>query len=80
MSALTLEVEVDGVLRRLVVERGDEGCVVHMDGRAIPVDICEPLPGVLSLLIRNIGDDSPVGLQIVLRGPLLSLRAHGVRG
>ena len=61
MSALTLEVEVDGVLRRLVVERGDEGCVVHMDGRAIPVDLCEPLPGVLSLLLRNIGDDSPGG-------------------
>ena len=51
MNALTLEVEVDGVLRRLVVERGDEGCVVHMDGRAIPVDISEPTPGVLSLLI-----------------------------
>jgi biotin carboxyl carrier protein len=62
MSALTLEVEVDGVLRRLVVERGDEGCVVHMDGRAIPVDLCEPLPGVLSLLIGNdFGDDSPGG-------------------
>jgi biotin carboxyl carrier protein len=58
MTALTLEVEVDGVLRRLVVERDDEGCVVHMDGRAIPVDITEPLPGVLSLLIR---DDSPDG-------------------
>jgi biotin carboxyl carrier protein len=51
MTALTLEVEVDGVLRRLAVERGDEGCVVHMDGRAIPVDISEPSPGVLSLLI-----------------------------
>jgi biotin carboxyl carrier protein len=51
MTALTLEVEVDGVLRRLVVERGDEGCVVDVDGRAIPVDISEPSPGVLSLLI-----------------------------
>ena len=51
MTALTLEVEVDGVLRRLAVERGDEGCVVHMDGRTIPVDISEPTPGVLSLLI-----------------------------
>jgi len=51
MTALTLEVEVDGVLRRVVVERSDEGCVVHMDGRVIPVDISEPSPGVLSLLI-----------------------------
>jgi biotin carboxyl carrier protein len=62
MSALTLEVEVDGVVRRLVVERRDAGCVVHMDGRAIPVDLCEPSPGVLSLLIGdNFGDDSPEG-------------------
>jgi biotin carboxyl carrier protein len=51
MTALTLEVEVDGVLRRLVVERSDEGCVVHVDGRAIPVDFSEPSPGVLSLLM-----------------------------
>jgi biotin carboxyl carrier protein len=51
MTALTLEVEVDGVLRRLAVERSDEGCVVHMDGRSIPVDICELEPGVISLLI-----------------------------
>jgi len=58
MTALTLEVEVDGVLRRLVVQRGDEGCVVHMDGRAIPVEISEPTPGVLSLLIVH---DSPDG-------------------
>ncbi len=65
MNALTLEVEVDGVLRRLVVERGDEGCVVHMDGRAIPVDLCEPAPGVMSSADRR---------------PLVSLRAHGVRG
>jgi biotin carboxyl carrier protein len=51
MSALTLEVEVDGVLRLLVVERGDKGCTVQIDGRSIAVDICEPAPGVLSLLI-----------------------------
>jgi biotin carboxyl carrier protein len=51
MSALTLEVEVDGVLRLLVVERGDKGCTVQIDGRLIAVDICEPAPGVLSLLI-----------------------------
>lgn len=51
MTALTLEVEVDGVLWRLALDRSDEGCVVHIDGRAIPVDISEPSPGVLSLLI-----------------------------
>ena len=51
MAALTLEVDVDGTLRRLVLERDDQGCVVHIDGRAIPVDICEPAPGVLSLLM-----------------------------
>jgi biotin carboxyl carrier protein len=62
MTALTLEVEVDGVLRRLVVERGDEGCIVRIDGRSIPVDISEPAPGVLSLVIGNdFGDESPDG-------------------
>jgi biotin carboxyl carrier protein len=60
MSALTLEVEVDGVLRRLVVERSEEGCTVCMDGRSITVDICELAPGVHSLLIGDdFGDDSP---------------------
>jgi biotin carboxyl carrier protein len=53
MTALTLEVEVDGAMRRLALERHDEGFVVHMDGRSIPVDLCEPMPGVLSLLIDN---------------------------
>jgi biotin carboxyl carrier protein len=51
MAALMLEVEVDGVLRRLVVERRGEECVIRMDGRSIPVDICEPASGVLSLLM-----------------------------
>jgi biotin carboxyl carrier protein len=58
MSALTLEVEVDGVVRRVVLERGEKGFTVRIDGRSIPVDICEPSRGVLSLLI---GDDSPDG-------------------
>jgi biotin carboxyl carrier protein len=58
MSALTLEVEVDGVVRRLVLERGEKGFTVRIDGRSIPVDICEPSPGVLSLLIS---DDFPDG-------------------
>ncbi|HZD76987.1 MAG TPA: biotin/lipoyl-containing protein [Acidobacteriaceae bacterium] len=51
MTALTLEVEVDGVVRRVALESRDKGHVVHLDGRSIPVDICEPAPGVLSLLI-----------------------------
>jgi biotin carboxyl carrier protein len=56
MSALALEVEVDGVLRRLALERQGEGWLVHMDGRAIAVDVCETTPGVLSLLL---GDGTP---------------------
>ncbi len=51
MTPLVVEVEVDGVVRRLSLERQADGCVVHMDGRAIPVDLFEPMPGVLSLLI-----------------------------
>jgi biotin carboxyl carrier protein len=50
-----LEVEVDGVVRRLALERGRDGDVVHIDGRSFPVNVCEPMPGVLSLLI---GDSS----------------------
>ena len=53
MSALILEVEVDGKLRRIALERKDEGYIAHLDGRAIPVDLCEPMPGVLSLLIND---------------------------
>ena len=53
MSALILEVEVDGKLRRIALERKDEGYIAHLDGRAIPVDLCEPMPGVLSLLITD---------------------------
>ncbi len=48
-----LEIEVDGVLRRVSLERKRDGYVAHMDGRAIPVDVCEPMPGVLSLLIGD---------------------------
>jgi biotin carboxyl carrier protein len=55
MTAQTLEVEVDGVPRRVALERRDGGYVVHMDGRSIPVDLCELAPGVVSLLI---GDSS----------------------
>ena len=51
MTPLSLEVEVDGTMRRLALERRGEGWVAHMDGRSVPVDVCEPTPGVLSLLI-----------------------------
>jgi biotin carboxyl carrier protein len=53
MTPLAVEVEVDGVVRRLSVERREDGYVVHMDGRAFPVDLCEPMPGVLSLLVEG---------------------------
>ena len=61
MTALMLEVEVDGVVRRVALERRDEGYVVQMDGRSIPVDVCEPAPGVISLLIRDGAGDGFVG-------------------
>ncbi len=48
-----LEIEVDGVLRRVSLERKPDGYVAHMDGRIIPVNVCEPMPGVLSLLIGD---------------------------
>jgi biotin carboxyl carrier protein len=51
MTPLAVEVEVDGAVRRLSVERQGDGCVVHIDGRAIAVDLYEPMPGVLSLLM-----------------------------
>jgi biotin carboxyl carrier protein len=62
MSALVLEIEIDGVLRRVSLERQGESYVAHMDGRAIPVDVCEPMPGVLSLLVgENGGGDNGRG-------------------
>jgi biotin carboxyl carrier protein len=61
MSALTLEVEVDGVLRRLALERQGTGWMAHIDGRSIPVDVCEPTPGVLSLLIGGSEGDGSGG-------------------
>ena len=61
MTALTLEVEVDGAMRRVALEHRDEGYIVHMDGRSIPVDLCEPAPGVISLLIGDGAGDGFVG-------------------
>jgi biotin carboxyl carrier protein len=53
MSAVALEVEVDGVLHRLALERQGEGWVAHLDGRTMVVDVCEPSPGVLSVLVGH---------------------------
>jgi biotin carboxyl carrier protein len=32
--------------------------MAHIDGRTVPVDVCEPTPGVLSLLIGNSNSNS----------------------
>jgi biotin carboxyl carrier protein len=61
MTPLSLEVEVDGAVRRLALERRGEGWVAHMDGRSISVDVCEPTPGVLSLLIGGCGEAGASG-------------------
>ncbi len=55
MSALLLEVDVDGKILRIALERKDDSYIALIDGRALPVDLCEPMPGVLSLII---GDES----------------------
>ncbi|HEX6772352.1 MAG TPA: biotin/lipoyl-containing protein [Acidobacteriaceae bacterium] len=59
MSLLAVDVEVDGVVHKLALERRDEGWMLQMDGRFIPVDLTEPMPGVLSLLI----DDGDAGVR-----------------
>jgi biotin carboxyl carrier protein len=48
---MMLDVEVDGDVRRLELERGGAGYVVRTEGRAIAAELCELMPGVLSLLI-----------------------------
>jgi biotin carboxyl carrier protein len=48
-----LEVEVDGVVRRLALERDGEGYVVYIDERSIPVDIYQLAPGLVSLLMEG---------------------------
>ena len=59
MSLVLVDVEVDGAVRKLALERRGEGWLLHMDGRSIPVDVTEPMPGVLSLLI----DDGEAGVR-----------------
>ena len=59
MSLVLVDVEVDGAVRKLALERRGEGWLLHMDGRSIPVDLTEPMPGVLSLLI----DDGEAGVR-----------------
>lgn len=63
MSALVLEVEIDGKIQRVALDRKDDGYTAHIDGRDLPVDLCEPMPGVLSLLIG----DGPGGDKDVRR-------------
>jgi biotin carboxyl carrier protein len=53
MSALALEVEVDGKICHIAIERKGDSYLAHIDGRSVPVDLCEPMPGVLSLLITK---------------------------
>jgi biotin carboxyl carrier protein len=51
MTPLSFQVDVDGTVRRLALEHRGEGWVAQIDGRSVPVDVCEPTPGMLSLLI-----------------------------
>ncbi len=45
------DVDVDGAVRRLQLEPTTTGYTVLMDGRRFEADICEPMPGIFSLLI-----------------------------
>ena len=57
MSAFTVEVQIGGVLgglvRQVALEPGTDAGRYHtvVDGRSVAIDVCQPLPGVLSLLI-----------------------------
>jgi biotin carboxyl carrier protein len=53
MRPLEVEVEVDGAVRHLSVEHQADGAVVHMDGRPVAINLYEPMPGVLSLLMNG---------------------------
>lgn len=53
MNPAYVEVEVDGTTRKLALERRGDEWVLHADGRTTPVDVTEPMPGVLSLLIED---------------------------
>jgi biotin carboxyl carrier protein len=50
---MMLDVEVDGAVLRLELERASTGYVIRTDGRAIAADLCELAPGVLSLLMEG---------------------------
>jgi biotin carboxyl carrier protein len=50
---MMIEVEVDGIVRRLELERAGAAYVIRTDGRAIAADLCELEPGVLSLLMEG---------------------------
>jgi biotin carboxyl carrier protein len=50
---MMLDVEVDGGVRRLELEPAGAGYVIRTDGRAIAAELCELMPGVLSLLMEG---------------------------
>ena len=70
---MMLEVEVDGGVRRLELERDGVAYVIRTDERAIAANLCELEPGVLSLLIegrsfRCVHVPSPDERTIAVRG------------
>jgi biotin carboxyl carrier protein len=70
---MILDVEVDGGVRRLELERAGAAYVVRTDGRVIAADLYELAPGVLSLLMegrsfRCVHVPSPDERMIALRG------------
>jgi biotin carboxyl carrier protein len=50
---MMLEVDVDGAVRKLALRRDGTGYLIEMDGRVLAADLCEPIPGVLSLLMEG---------------------------
>ncbi|MCU1312925.1 MAG: biotin/lipoyl attachment domain protein [Acidobacteriaceae bacterium] len=50
---MRLDVEVDGSVRQLELEHDGAGYVIRTAGRAIPAELCELMPGVLSLLMEG---------------------------
>jgi biotin carboxyl carrier protein len=50
---MMLDVEVDGAVRRLELERAGAAYVIRTNGREIAAELCELAPGVLSLLMEG---------------------------
>lgn len=53
---MIFDVEVNGTIQRLQLERTATGYTVTMDGRTLAADVCEPMPGVVSVLIGEDGN------------------------